>query len=136
VHQGLVELAGQAHVGREGGPLEVAGRVVVVVVQAGLPHPDHHLGGQQPAQLVERRPGEGVGVVGVDPGGGRHLGQPGRVGGRLAAGGEVDPDVDQVPDPLGEGPGDHLVRRRLQQVQVAVGVDEHAAEHATAPGPP
>ena len=133
--QGLVELAGQADVGGEGGPLGVPGRVVVVVVQPRLPHPDHPLVGQQPAQLLQGGPGEAVGVVGVDPGGGRHLGQPGGVGGGLPAGGQVDPDVDQVPDPLGGRLGHHLLGRGLQQVQVAVGVDQHAAEHATAPAP-
>jgi hypothetical protein len=48
-HQRLVELAGEQDMGREGGPLELAGRVVAVVVQPRLPHPDHPLGGQQPA---------------------------------------------------------------------------------------
>jgi hypothetical protein len=72
----------------------------------------------------------------VDPGGGRNLGQPGRVGRRLPARVQVDPDVDQVPDPLGERPGHHLLGRLLQEVQVAVGVDQHAAEHATAHAPP
>ena len=125
--QGLVELAGQADVGGEGGPLGVPGRVVVVVVQPRLPHPDHPLVGQQPAQLLEGGPGEAVGVVGVDPGGRRHLGQPGGVGGGLPAGGQVDPDVDQVPDALGGRLGHHLLGRGLQQVQVAVGVDQHGA---------
>jgi hypothetical protein len=63
----------------------------------------------------------------VDPGGGRHLRQPGRVGRRLPAGIQVDAHVDQVPDALGAGLGDHLLGRRLQQVQVAVGVDQHGA---------
>jgi hypothetical protein len=51
--------------------------------------------------------------------------EPRRVGGGLPAGVQVDAHVDQVPDPFGARLGDHLLRRRLQQVQVAVGVDQH-----------
>jgi hypothetical protein len=32
-----------------------------------------------------------------------------------------------VPDPLGERAGHHLLGRGLQEVQVTVGVDQHAA---------
>jgi hypothetical protein len=134
--EGLVEAPGQLGVGGEGAPLDLGRSVVAVVVQARLPGRDDLRPGQQHLERRQRRRRRLGGRVRVDPGRGRDGRDPGRVGRRHLAGGQVDADVDHVADAGRARLGDQLLGAGAEQVQVAVGVDQHVgggAQTVTAP---
>lgn len=119
-HQGAVVAVGQGDLGGEDLTLDVAGRVVVVVVEPALAHRPHLGAGQQGLDPVDAV----AGLVGVHPGGGPHLGMPGRTVGGGGRVGQVGADVDDPHHPrlgrLGQGRRDRRLVDRPRPTPGAV----------------
>jgi hypothetical protein len=132
---GLAGITRQLELPLKHGALNGTGGMVVVVVEADLAAGHDPRIAEHSAQPASRVIGPGAGIVGMHAGSGGDAGIPGRQLQPQRRRGLGLADHDEVPDPAGPRPRDHLgaIGREGLIAEVAVRVDKHGLRRPVEP---